>query len=63
MRTTLDLNRDLLVEAMKASHVRTKTAVVELGLQELIRQSKIEGLRKLRGRLNFNINLDRSRKR
>jgi hypothetical protein len=63
MRTTVDLSRDLLETAMKFTHARTKTAMIEMGLRELIRQSKIEGLRKLRGKLDLDVDLEKSRKR
>ncbi len=36
MRTTLDIDGRLLKEAMARARVRTKTAAVERGLQELI---------------------------
>ena len=41
MRTTLDLPEDLLNEAMKAAHIKTKTKVIITALEELIRKSKI----------------------
>jgi len=41
MRTTLNLPEDLLNEAMKAAHVKTKTKVIITALEELIRKSKI----------------------
>ena len=63
MRTTIELPKDLLEQAVKLSQVRTKTAAIELGLRELIRQNKIEALRKLRGRLNLNVDVHKSRKR
>ena len=47
MRTTLDLPRDLLTEAMKLTHTGTKTGVIVLALEELIRKSKISAFRSL----------------
>lgn len=63
MRTTVVLPSDLLAQAVSLSGARTKTAAIELGLRELIRQNKIEALRKLRGRLNLEVNFQKSRKR
>lgn len=40
MRTTLDLPENLLNEAMRVTHSETKTAVIVLALEELIRKSK-----------------------
>jgi Arc/MetJ family transcription regulator len=39
MRTTLDLDDDLLKEASRRVHAPSKTALVELALQALIRES------------------------
>ncbi len=48
MRTTLDLPKNLMSEAMKLSHSKTKTGVIVLALTELIRQSKIPELKKFK---------------
>jgi hypothetical protein len=62
MRTTLDLPEDLLKEAMQLSNARTKTGTVILSLQELINKRKIERLRKLKGKLDLDIDLDALRR-
>ena len=46
MRTTLDLPEDLINEAMKATHINTKTKVIITALEDLIRKSKISALKK-----------------
>ena len=38
MRTTLDLPENLLQEAMKVTHIQTKTKVIITALEELIRK-------------------------
>ena len=58
MRTTLDLPEDLLHRAMSVSHIKTKTQVIILALQELIRKSEISDLKKFKGKVNLNIDLD-----
>ncbi len=58
MRTTLDLPEDLLKEAMKASHIQTKTKVIITALEELIRKSKISELKKYKGKVDLDIDLD-----
>ena len=58
MRTTLDLREDLLNEAMKATHIDTKTAVIIKALEELVRKSKISDLRKYKGKIDLEIHLD-----
>ncbi|MFC1724541.1 type II toxin-antitoxin system VapB family antitoxin [candidate division KSB1 bacterium] len=63
MRTTLDLPEDLLKEAMKTSNTKTKTQVIIVALEELIRKSKISGLKKFKGKVDINIDLDMIRGR
>ncbi len=63
MRTTLDLPEELLNEAMKITRTGTKTGVIILALRELIRKSKISDLKKYKGKINLDINLDELRDR
>jgi len=63
MRTTLDLPESLLNEAMKVTHTNTKTAVIVKALEELIRKSKISGLKKRRGSIDLDIDLNEVRNR
>ena len=58
MRTTLDLPEDLLNEAMKATHIQTKTKVIVTALEELIRKSKITELKKYKGKIDLDIDLN-----
>jgi hypothetical protein len=63
MRTTLDLPDRLVQDAMKASHQRTKTAVIISALQELVRKSRLQGIRDFKGRVDLDIDLNALRKR
>ena len=63
MRTTLDLPEDLLDEAMKITRTGTKTGVIILALRELIRKSKLSDLKKHKGKINLDIDLDDLRDR
>ncbi|WP_319409018.1 type II toxin-antitoxin system VapB family antitoxin [uncultured Desulfosarcina sp.] len=59
MRTTLDLPEDLVTEAMKVTHIRTKTKVIITALEELIRKSKIVELKQFKGTVDdLDIDLD-----
>ena len=58
MRTTLDLPEDLLKEAMQVTNIRTKTKVITLALEELVRRSKISALKQYKGKVDLNIDLD-----
>ena len=63
MRTTLDLPEDLLDEAMKAAQINTKTKVIITALEELIRKSKISGLKDFKGKLDLDIDMNAMRGR
>jgi len=63
MRTTLDLPENLLNEAMKVTHTDTKTAVIVKALEELVRKSKISDLKKYRGKIDLDIDLNEIRDR
>jgi len=58
MRTTLDLSEEFLLESMSVSHVKTKTKVITLALQEFIRKSELSGLKKFKGKIDLDIDLD-----
>jgi len=63
MRTTLDLPEDLINEAMKVTQINTKTKVIIIALEELIRKSKISGLKKFKGKVDLDIDMDAIRGR
>ena len=63
MRTTLDLPESLLAEAMKVTHTNTKTAVIVKALEELVRKSRISGIKKYRGKIDLDIDLNGIRDR
>jgi len=63
MRTTLDLPEELVREAMRATRVQTKTRVIIMALEELVRKSKISELKNFKGAVDLDIDLDRLRGR
>jgi Arc/MetJ family transcription regulator len=63
MRTTLDLPQELLEEAMKATHLQTKTKVIITALEELIRKTKISELKQFKGKIDLDIDLNTIRGR
>ena len=63
MRTTLDLPKNLVDEAMKATHITTKTQLIITALEELIRKSKISGLKDFKGKVDVDIDMDTLRDR
>ncbi len=61
MRTNIVIDDDLMANAMELSKLKTKRAVVEKGLQLLIQVKKQENIRKLRGKLKWEGNLEQMR--
>ena len=63
MRTTLDLPEELINEAMKATHIQTKTRVIITALEELIRKLKISEINQYKGKIDLDLDLDSIRGR
>ena len=61
MRTNIDIDDDLMRQAMRSSRARTKRAVVEEALRLLIQTKGQSSLRRLRGKIAWNGDLDSSR--
>jgi Arc/MetJ family transcription regulator len=63
MRTNIVIDDDLMASALKATGLATKKDVVEQGLKLLVRRSKQQGIRNLRGKVKWEGNLDEMRGR
>ncbi len=63
MRTTLDLPKDLVEEAMTITKAKTKTEVIKLALENIVRQEQYSKLIKYHGKVDIEIDLDKLRKR
>jgi hypothetical protein len=63
MRTTLNLPKDLIDEAMKTTRINTKTQVIITALEDLIRKSKISGLKEFKGKIDLDIDMNAVRGR
>jgi Arc/MetJ family transcription regulator len=61
MRTNIIVDDDLMKEAMALSNIKTKKAVVEFGLKLLVQIKKQEQIKSLRGKLNWNGDLETMR--
>jgi Arc/MetJ family transcription regulator len=61
MRTNIELDDQLVDQAMRSTGARTKRAVVEAGLRLLVQTHAQTNLRKLRGKVQWQGNLDDSR--
>ena len=58
MRTNIVIDNSLMRQAMKATGLSTKNAVVEEGLRMLIKVKGQEGIRRLRGKIEWEGDLD-----
>jgi Arc/MetJ family transcription regulator len=61
MRTNIVIDDALMKDALKATGLATKREAVELGLRTLVRLSKQAGIRRFRGRLRWEGDLDAMR--
>jgi Arc/MetJ family transcription regulator len=61
MRTNIDIDDRLMRQAMRSSRSRTKRAAVEAGLRLLIQTRAQASIRRLRGKVRWDGNLNKSR--
>ncbi|MGB3461958.1 MAG: type II toxin-antitoxin system VapB family antitoxin [Rhodanobacter lindaniclasticus] len=61
MRTNIVIDDALMRDAMKASGLKTKREAVELGLQTLVRLKRQQQIKTLRGKVQWQGNLERLR--
>ena len=62
MRISIDIDDELIREAMRCSGARTKKQAVEKGLRALVGIRAQEGMRRFRGKVKWEGNLDVSRR-
>lgn len=55
MRTTLNLDDELVQELMKATRARTKTDAIHQAISDMIRRKKIDKLKALSGKIRINL--------
>ena len=63
MRTNIVIDDELMADALKATGLRTKREAVEEGLRLLVRQNQQQAIRKLRGKVKWEGDLDEMRGR
>ncbi len=61
MRTNIEIDDKLMKEAMRSANTKTKRETVEAGLRMLIQIKAQTGIRKLRGKVKWEGNLDELR--
>jgi Arc/MetJ family transcription regulator len=61
MRTNIEIDDELVQEALRVSGLKTKRAAVEAGLRALIRLNRQKKILDLAGKVRWEGDLDRSR--
>jgi Arc/MetJ family transcription regulator len=61
MRTNIVIDDQLMAEALKVTGLSTKKEVVELALQTIVRLNKQKDIKKFRGKLNWQGDLEEMR--
>ena len=62
MRTNIDIDDDLMADALKAGGFKTKKEAVEEGLRLIVKTRRQSRVRRLRGKLEWRGSLDRMRR-
>lgn len=62
MRTNIEIDDKLMADTLRATGLRTKREAVELGLRTLLRLRRQGEAKRLRGKLDWQGDLDRMRR-
>jgi Arc/MetJ family transcription regulator len=62
MRTNIVIDDELMIEALRATGLKTKREAVELGLRTLLRLGRQSEIRRLRGKLQWQGDLEAMRR-
>jgi len=62
MRTNIVIDDKLMTDALRVTGLRTKREAVELGLRTVLRLSKQADIRRMRGKLQWQGDLDAMRR-
>jgi Arc/MetJ family transcription regulator len=55
LRTLVDIDEEVLEEAMRLTEARTKKEVINLSLRELVRRRRLEGLKSRLGKVDLDL--------
>jgi len=62
VKTLIDIKDGLVEEARRATGVKKKVDLVNMALERLVRQKEIEKILEFKGKVNWEGDLERSRK-
>jgi len=63
MRTTLNINNDLIKESMKLSGISNKTKIIELALVDFVRKFKRGRIKESCGKLKLKVDIVKLREK
>ena len=61
MRTTVTIEQDILEELLKETKAKSKASAVKVAIREYLRRAKIEKIKSMKGKLEFDITADEIR--
>ena len=61
MRATVTIDKDVLDELQKETCSKSKTTAVKLAIREYLRRKKIEKIKSMKGKLEFDLTADEIR--
>ncbi len=62
MRVTLNINDSILNAVMKETGIRNKTMIINLSLDEMLKKIRRNKIKKVRGKIDIDIDLNKLRK-
>ncbi len=61
MRATVTIEKDILDELLKETKAKSKTTAVKRAIHEYLRRKKIEKIKSMKGKLDFDLTADEIR--
>jgi len=61
MRATVTIEKDVLDELQRETRSKSKTTAVKLAIREYLRRKKIEKIKSMKGKLEFDLTADEIR--
>jgi len=58
MRTTIDIPKELITEAMEITNSPTKTELIKQALYNIIQKNKIQSLKNYKGKIDLELDLN-----
>jgi Arc/MetJ family transcription regulator len=58
MRATITMEKDLLEKLVKETKAKTKASAVKLAINEYLRRRKVDKIRSLKGKLEFDLDAE-----